>query len=37
MLQASTQLDPEVDTIFEIGGQDSKYILLTTVSPLIMP
>ena len=22
------QIDPEVDTIFEIGGQDSKYISL---------
>ena len=25
---AATKLDPEVDTIFEIGGQDSKYIRL---------
>ncbi|MFI5337461.1 MAG: acyl-CoA dehydratase activase, partial [Opitutales bacterium] len=24
----ATHFDPEVDTIFEIGGQDSKYILL---------
>ena len=25
---AATRMDPEVDTIFEIGGQDSKYIKL---------
>ncbi len=25
---AAAQIDPEVDTIFEIGGQDSKYISL---------
>ncbi|MBW1712087.1 MAG: CoA activase, partial [Deltaproteobacteria bacterium] len=25
---ASAEIDPEVDTIFEIGGQDSKYISL---------
>jgi len=24
--QAAVKIDPEVDTIFEIGGQDSKYI-----------
>jgi predicted CoA-substrate-specific enzyme activase len=24
--RAATEIDPEVDTIFEIGGQDSKYI-----------
>ncbi len=24
--QAAVEIDPEVDTIFEIGGQDSKYI-----------
>jgi len=27
---AATKLDPEVDTIFEIGGQDSKYIRLNS-------
>ncbi|MBW1679674.1 MAG: CoA activase, partial [Deltaproteobacteria bacterium] len=27
---ASAHIDPEVDTIFEIGGQDSKYISLKT-------
>ena len=26
--RAATLLDPEVDTVFEIGGQDSKYIAL---------
>jgi predicted CoA-substrate-specific enzyme activase len=26
--RASAEIDPEVDTIFEIGGQDSKYISL---------
>ncbi len=26
--QAAVEIDPEVDTIFEIGGQDSKYISL---------
>lgn len=25
-VRAATAIDPEVDTIFEIGGQDSKYI-----------
>jgi len=24
--QAAVEIDPEVDTIFEIGGQDSKYV-----------
>jgi len=24
--RGAVQIDPEVDTIFEIGGQDSKYI-----------
>ncbi len=24
--RAAVEIDPEVDTIFEIGGQDSKYI-----------
>ena len=26
--RGATEIDPEVDTIFEIGGQDSKYISL---------
>ena len=26
--RGATELDPEVDTIFEIGGQDAKYIRL---------
>ena len=30
----ATHLDPEVDTIFEIGGQDSKYILLRNGVPI---
>ncbi|NTW03857.1 MAG: CoA protein activase, partial [Oscillochloris sp.] len=28
-VRAATAIDPEVDTIFEIGGQDSKYIRLS--------
>jgi predicted nucleotide-binding protein (sugar kinase/HSP70/actin superfamily) len=28
------EIDPEVDTIFEIGGQDSKYISITNTHPL---
>ncbi|MCE5335412.1 MAG: acyl-CoA dehydratase activase [Desulfobacteraceae bacterium] len=27
-------IDPEVDTIFEIGGQDSKYIMIEKTHPL---
>lgn len=27
--KAAVKIDPEVDTIFEIGGQDSKYISIT--------
>lgn len=30
----ATHFDPEVDTIFEIGGQDSKYILLRHRVPI---
>ena len=30
----ATHYDPEVDTIFEIGGQDSKYILLRHGVPI---
>ncbi len=30
----ATHFDPEVDTIFEIGGQDSKYILLRHGVPI---
>jgi len=30
----AAQFDPEVDTIFEIGGQDSKYILLRNGVPI---
>jgi predicted CoA-substrate-specific enzyme activase len=31
--RGAVQIDPEVDTIFEIGGQDSKYILLDNTHP----
>ncbi len=30
----AAEFDPEVDTIFEIGGQDSKYILLRSGVPI---
>ena len=30
----AARLDPEVDTIFEIGGQDAKYILLRNRVPI---
>ena len=30
----ATHFDPEVDTIFEIGGQDSKYIYLRNGVPI---
>jgi predicted CoA-substrate-specific enzyme activase len=30
----AVEIDPEVDTIFEIGGQDSKYISLVNANPL---
>jgi predicted CoA-substrate-specific enzyme activase len=32
--RGAVEIDPEVDTIFEIGGQDSKYISLTNTYPL---
>ncbi len=32
--KGAVQIDPEVDTIFEIGGQDSKYISLANTYPL---
>lgn len=32
--RGAVQVDPEVDTIFEIGGQDSKYIRLERTHPL---
>jgi predicted CoA-substrate-specific enzyme activase len=32
--RGAVQIDPEVDTIFEIGGQDSKYILILNTHPL---
>ncbi|MCD6562015.1 MAG: CoA activase [Deltaproteobacteria bacterium] len=32
--RGAVEIDPEVDTIFEIGGQDSKYICLSNAYPL---
>jgi len=32
--RGATEMDPEVDTIFEIGGQDSKYISIENRYPL---
>ncbi len=32
--RGATEMDPEVDTIFEIGGQDSKYIYIENRYPL---
>lgn len=32
--RGAVAIDPEVDTIFEIGGQDSKYILIENTHPL---
>lgn len=32
--RGAVEIDPEVDTIFEIGGQDSKYISLKNTYPL---
>jgi predicted CoA-substrate-specific enzyme activase len=32
--RGAIQIDPEVDTIFEIGGQDSKYIMIENTHPL---
>jgi predicted CoA-substrate-specific enzyme activase len=32
--RGAVQIDPEVDTIFEIGGQDSKYIMIENTHPL---
>ncbi len=32
--RGATAVDPEVDTIFEIGGQDSKYISVRHTHPL---
>jgi predicted CoA-substrate-specific enzyme activase len=31
--RGAVQIDPEVDTIFEIGGQDSKYIKIDNTHP----
>ena len=32
--RGAVEIDPEVDTIFEIGGQDSKYISISNTYPL---
>jgi predicted CoA-substrate-specific enzyme activase len=32
--KGAVEIDPEVDTIFEIGGQDSKYISISNTYPL---
>lgn len=32
--RGAVEMDPEVDTIFEIGGQDSKYIMIEKTHPL---
>jgi len=32
--RGAVQVDPEIDTIFEIGGQDSKYIRIENTHPL---
>ena len=31
--RGAVRIDPEVDTIFEIGGQDSKYIMIENTHP----
>ncbi len=31
--RGAVEVDPEVDTVFEIGGQDSKYILIRNGNP----
>jgi len=32
--RGAVEIDPQVDTIFEIGGQDSKYIYIQNTHPL---
>ncbi len=32
--RGAVEIDPTVDTIFEIGGQDSKYISISNANPL---
>jgi predicted CoA-substrate-specific enzyme activase len=32
--RGAVEIDPTVDTIFEIGGQDSKYIFISNTHPL---
>ncbi len=33
---AAIAIDPAVDTIFEIGGQDSKYISISRTGPSLI-
>ncbi|HUU39806.1 MAG TPA: acyl-CoA dehydratase activase, partial [Desulfatiglandales bacterium] len=32
--RGAVEIDPDIDTIFEIGGQDSKYISISNTHPL---
>ena len=32
--RGAVEIDPEVDTLFEIGGQDSKYVSIANTYPL---
>jgi predicted CoA-substrate-specific enzyme activase len=32
--RGAVEIDPDIDTIFEIGGQDSKYIFISNAYPL---
>lgn len=32
--RGAVEIDPDIDTIFEIGGQDSKYIYISNAYPL---
>jgi predicted CoA-substrate-specific enzyme activase len=32
--QGGVEIDPSIDTVFEIGGQDSKYISISNTHPL---
>lgn len=34
MQKGAVEIDPDIDTIFEIGGQDAKYISITNSHPL---
>jgi len=32
--RGAVEIDPQVDTLFEIGGQDAKYISIANTHPL---